>query len=52
MTLLTTRDKMLKKIKKFIYNYVMRKMRHWYNGGVDQEMTDALYANGINFDVE
>ena len=43
---------MLKKIKRLIYDYVMRKMRDWYNGVEDQEMTDALYANGINFDIE
>ena len=41
-----------RQIRRKIYGYVMKRMRLWWLGRLeDQEMTEALYINEINFEL-
>jgi hypothetical protein len=41
----------MKKIRKFIYNYVFKRVIAWHEGRIeDQELTDALYSYDIYYE--
>ena len=43
---------MKKLARKIIYNYVFKRLVAWFKGElVDQELTDAIYAHDIYYDI-